>query len=137
MSRVSLDGSSDVSKALERERSLSMQSEHYEAVDDDESSTSDETSASRDVGDELDGDGSEQSGWTLETALAKYKLSQDKLREAKQTIVSLIDQITDYQSVMDHEKAALEEQLRQKEAVFTELIEETESNQLKQNAETM
>ena len=34
-------------------------------------------------------------------AIAKYKASQDKLREAKQTIVSLIDQITDYQTVME------------------------------------
>jgi hypothetical protein len=85
-----------------------------------------------------------ESDMTLEVAIAKYKESQEKLREAKQTIVSLIDQITDYQTVMDNEKSMLEQQLVQKEAEFveekkfmTQMIEEAERNQMKQNAETM
>lgn len=74
-----------------------VKDDDYEAVSSsDEDTDSDESSlrAGNDSEDDDDDDAVDAGSLTLEQALARYAASQAKLREAKGTIASLIDQVS-------------------------------------------
>jgi hypothetical protein len=102
------------------------------------------TSTSSAKADDAAASATNAAGMSRDEAIARYRVTAEKLREAKSTIASLIDQITDYQSVMEGEKEQLEVQLKAKDAMHAEekklmlqLLDEAEQKQEKQNAETM
>jgi hypothetical protein len=107
MSSVSSPGvssrlTSDGEPIVTRDRSATIADDSYEPdLGDSSSSSSSDEEQSVDGSVETEETLEDVSLMTREAAIAKYKTSQEKLREAKQTIVSLIDQITDYQTVME------------------------------------